>query len=236
MMLFKAQRWPLAVGVLGVLSGIAAVPAQAQEAGMIAVIAATPNNATTLSLLAPGPGQKPTPSKDNPAVRFDQHELDQSVTDQARAEKLQRLQAGINQAQPTDSTVQPTPTADSALSSVSSLADGIYLYGQQPVPNQLATAYFVFESQGNNVTGAFYMPSSSFDCVEGRIGPREIALNVTDSYSQETSQYALGLETPATEVASTEGVFAAPPDISGFHPLPVSDDDRDLLATCQARY
>jgi hypothetical protein len=115
-------------------------------------------------------------------------------------------------------------------------ADGVYLYGQQPMPDQLETAYFVFEVRSGEVTGALYMPYSSFDCVQGQMSNDQMALNVTNSYSQETYAYALGLDTAAANVASQQGAVAVPVGISGFHPLPVSDLDRDLLATCQARY
>ena len=184
---------------------------------------------------------------------------EQFQREQARIEKLRRLQAGISterrlqaeafrasqyeqaqyeqaqyeQAQYEDQYEQPVAYEQPAPAQT---ADGVYLYGQQPVPNQLATAYFVFEAQGDMVTGAFYMPSSSFDCVQGRIDGQQMALNVTDSYSQETTGYALAMEAPNAQIASLDGAVATPPNISGYHSLPVSDRDRDLLATCQARY
>lgn len=110
----------------------------------------------------------------------------------------------------------------------------IYLYGQQPVANQIGTAYFVFESQAENVTGAFYMPGSSFDCATGHVSQQAMELTITDSYSQETHQYALGLTAPTAVVASQQGV-ALPAGIEGFYPLPVTERDRTILAICQAR-
>lgn len=111
----------------------------------------------------------------------------------------------------------------------------VYLYGQQPVANQIGTAYFVFEShEEENVTGAFYMPGSSFDCATGSMNEQAMELTITDSYSQETHQYALGLTAPTAVVASQQGV-ALPTGIEGFHPLPVTERDRTILAICQAR-
>ena len=167
---------------------------------------------------------------------------------QTRNEKLRRLQAGISperriqrqllntfSQQHEEAQLEPAVSSEHSIPAIiNSPADGIYLYGQQPTPNQLATAYFVFESQGGRVTGAFYMPSSSFDCVQGHIGSDRIALNVTDSYSQETASYSLGLHPPNAQVAGLGSSIAAPPNISGFHQLPVSDRDRALLSTCQA--
>ncbi|MEL6778886.1 MAG: hypothetical protein AAFO06_16680 [Cyanobacteria bacterium J06597_16] len=163
--------------------------------------------------------------------------LQRSVAEQARLEKLHRLRAGISPERrlPQSQIAQPQRQMP-APTEVNRLADGVYLYGQQPRANQLATAYFVFETQNDQVTGAFYMPSSSYDCVQGRIGADQMALTVTDSYSQDVSQYALGLSQPAVEVASRDGYVATPSAISGFYQLPVSESDRALLATCQARY
>lgn len=113
-------------------------------------------------------------------------------------------------------------------------ADGVYLFGEQPMPDQLATAYFVFELQAGRVTGAFYMPQSSFDCVQGEMRDSEMALTVTDSYSQEQYTYALAL-TQDTLVASTDGAAAF--SLSGFHQLEqLSDNDQRLLNTCVNSY
>ena len=110
----------------------------------------------------------------------------------------------------------------------------VYLYGQQPVANQLGTASFEFEAREEIVSGAFYMPGSSFDCASGYMSQQAMELTITDSYSQETHQYALGLTAPTAVVASGQGV-ALPTGIEGFHPLPVTERDRTILAICQAR-
>ncbi|MEO1590287.1 MAG: hypothetical protein AAFU71_03230 [Cyanobacteria bacterium J06632_22] len=113
-------------------------------------------------------------------------------------------------------------------------ADGFYLFGEQPVADQLATAYFVFELQAGLVTGAFYMPHSSFDCVQGQMGSTELALTITDSYSQEQYAYALAL-TQDTLIASTGEVSAF--SLSGFQQLEqLSENDHRLIETCQAAY
>ena len=43
-------------------------------------------------------------------------------------------------------------------------ANGVYLYGQSPEPEQVGSAYAVMEIVENRAVGAFYMPQSSFDC------------------------------------------------------------------------
>ncbi|MEM9149749.1 MAG: hypothetical protein AAGB19_04775 [Cyanobacteria bacterium P01_F01_bin.3] len=121
-----------------------------------------------------------------------------------------------------------------AVASSVNLASGTYFYGEQPIADQPETAYFVFESQGTSITGALFMASSSFDCVTGRIVNQRMSLSVTDSYSQETYPYALTLSKPLVEIASQSSTISLPLSIEGFYPLPLREQDRAILATCQA--
>ena len=162
--------------------------------------------------------------------RLEVDRLRQSRLEQARIEHLRRLLA------PLDSSHQLAQASAILSSTAPRSTSGIYLYGQQPTPDQLATTYFVFDLQESSITGAFYMPSSSFDCVRGQLTHGQILLSVTDSYSQETSPYALSLSPPTAVVASQPGPMIAPLDIVGFYPLPISDQSQELLAVCQARY
>lgn len=172
-------------------------------------------------------------------AQYNQAQYDSFQSEPVRYERPQYEQPVSSQApvvEPTNAepiNAVPNSYLDDSLSRP---ADGVYLYGQQPTPNQLETAYFVFESQRGTVTGAFYMPSSSFDCVQGQMRPDHMALTVTDSYSQEVSNYALGLDSASSQVASAGNVAVSSPSISGFYQLPVSERDRSLLATCQAKY
>ncbi|MEM9905951.1 MAG: hypothetical protein AAF921_13105 [Cyanobacteria bacterium P01_D01_bin.44] len=112
--------------------------------------------------------------------------------------------------------------------------DGVYLYGQQPLPDQLATAYLVFEARAGIILGAFYMPQSSFDCVRGQFQDTQLALTITDSYSQDSFEYALGIERD-TQVASAEGAVSMA--IEGYHRIQqVSENDLRILDTCKAFY
>jgi len=75
-----------------------------------------------------------------------------------------------------------------------SLADGVYLYGQSAKPAQIQQEYFVFELQDNKVTGAFYMPSSSFDCFQGRLQGGKLDLNITNSYEEAAYSHSVRLQ------------------------------------------
>ena len=112
--------------------------------------------------------------------------------------------------------------------------DGIYLYGESPEAHQLGQAYMVFEAQQGRLVGAFYLPRSSFDCFSGVIEGNQLALNIVDSYTQQTHQYAIRYFQPATyATVSTVGV-AQPITLEGFHQIvSISDNDRRMLNMCK---
>lgn len=120
------------------------------------------------------------------------------------------------------------------LASYQPLPDGVYLYGQSPKANQLGTAYMVFKVSQRQVVGAFYMPSSSFDCFQGEQQAERLALTVKDSYEQKSYPYSVALHSTATVANLTQpGAPTAAP--AGFHPIKtLSRSDYKMLATCQA--
>ncbi len=112
------------------------------------------------------------------------------------------------------------------------LPNGTYLYGQATQPNRMGSAYMVFEVTNNRVIGAFYMPSSSFDCFYGELNANQLALNVVDSYEQTVHPYNVAVDQTAP-VAGTRNEVA-PVSFEGFHRLPnLSDLDRNILNTCK---
>ncbi|MBT9312033.1 hypothetical protein [Leptothoe kymatousa] len=113
----------------------------------------------------------------------------------------------------------------------SPLVDGIYVYGEQETPDQLGSVYMVFEVTAGHAVGAFYMPSSSFDCFSGDVSANRLDLTVIDSYSQTSHPYSMAAQTQPT---LTAGPAASDYAIDGFTALPnVSDLDQQLLETCQ---
>ena len=112
--------------------------------------------------------------------------------------------------------------------------EGIYFYGQAPRPDEIGAAYMVFEAQGAQVVGAMFMPHSSFDCFQGRVDGSELALNITNSYTQETYDYAIAI-TPIDEPIATIGNAPVPIELDGFFDLGAARDaELSILATCQA--
>lgn len=111
--------------------------------------------------------------------------------------------------------------------------DGVFLYGQSPEPDQLGAGYMVFESFQNYVVGALYMPYSSFDCFQGQLSNGELAMTITNSYTQESYPYAVALQ--STEAIASASGGASPLQLEGFHQLEApSENDLNILATCKA--
>jgi hypothetical protein len=114
-----------------------------------------------------------------------------------------------------------------------SMPNGTYLYGQAPKAGQLGATYLVFEVNKGNVTGAFYMPRSSFDCVHGTFQAQQLALTVVNSYEQASYPYAVARQSGGTSASTRSN--AAPIGLEGYHPIKqLSAGDRRLLSTCKA--
>lgn len=73
------------------------------------------------------------------------------------------------------------------------LQDGVHLFGRSQEPGQLQTEYLIFKMKRNRVIGAFFMPSSSFDCFAGHLKGGNLNLSVVESYEQETYEHSVTL-------------------------------------------
>ncbi len=130
--------------------------------------------------------------------------------------------------------VSDTVDNSSAASTVPFFEDGTYLYGQSPEPEQIGSAYMVFEVQANQVVGAFYMPHSSFDCFYGDVERDRLALTVVDSYEQTHHDYAVNID--HTDVAAGNPAIT-PVSLEGFHAIDgLSETDQRVLGICQSEY
>ena len=110
--------------------------------------------------------------------------------------------------------------------------NGTYLYGESPQSDTVGAVYFVFQVEANRLSGAIYQPSSSFDCVHGRIGNENLHLTVVDAYEQTQTSYTVAFSPADTQVASTRTI-AQPPALEGLHRIaPLSDLDHRLIETC----
>ena len=129
-----------------------------------------------------------------------------------------------------------TAPANSAAqsSSLASLPNGVYLYGQSAQPEQVGQGYFVFEVNQGNVVGALYMPRSSFDCAAGTFQHDQLALTVVNSYDRSTNPFEIALD-KTSNVATAGNPAVQPVGLQGFHQLSsISENDRRILGVCKA--
>lgn len=121
-----------------------------------------------------------------------------------------------------------------AIASESPLADGTYLFGQSPQPEQINKEYLVFEVRDGNVSGAAYYPASEFSCFTGTINSQRLDLAMIDPYdSSAVYPYTIAVETETT-VSSAGDRLSTIARLQGFHPIaPLSDNDNRILAICQ---
>lgn len=113
------------------------------------------------------------------------------------------------------------------------ITDGVYFYGSVPQPDTLGAAYMVFAAQNANLVGAMFMPQSSFDCFRGQAEEQHLALQITNSYTQETYGYAIALAVNNEAVAAA-GQPSVPLALDGFHDLGTPrQSEMAILATCQ---
>lgn len=109
--------------------------------------------------------------------------------------------------------------------------DGVYLYGQSSEPNQVGHTYAVFEVVDNQAVGAFYMPSSSFDCFYGEVGPQAFDLVVVNSYEQAAYPYSV----PLTYENVASGSAGDVPMPVGYHRIDdLSQQDYQMISTCRS--
>ncbi|MBD0336459.1 MAG: hypothetical protein ICV62_13300 [Cyanobacteria bacterium Co-bin13] len=124
--------------------------------------------------------------------------------------------------------------AQAPLQASSPLADGQYLYGEAQTADVAGSTYILLQVQQNRVVGAFYQPSSSFDCFHGTVTGQALDLAVVDSYERTSHPFQLALTADQTPVAGAAGV-AIPVRIEGFHRLSdLSGADQEILSTCLA--
>ena len=117
---------------------------------------------------------------------------------------------------------------------VRAIADGTYFYGSAAQPGEIGHAYMVFAAQDSEIVGAIYMPQSSFDCFRGHVSEDALALQITNSYTQETYDYPIALSTVGDSVASV-GTTELPLQLEGFYNLgEPREADIEILAVCQS--
>lgn len=125
--------------------------------------------------------------------------------------------------------------------------DGVYVYGQSPEPQQIGQEYIVLEINKGKATGAFYLPSSEYNCFNGTIEGGKLALSLANG--PETEAYSdLGSSIKDRQVAAVSDRSLGESDnneittpysvaLQNYHQLStVSASDKQILAACKSNY
>lgn len=116
------------------------------------------------------------------------------------------------------------------------LADGVYLYGETQTPEQVGATYMVMEVSDSQVTGAIYMPYSSFDCFQGAFQGSQLDMTVVNSYDRSTNEYSFAVQND-NYIASIDDPVSTPVRLNGMYQLSeASDNDQQILETCKADF
>ncbi|NJN21048.1 MAG: hypothetical protein HC812_07505 [Leptolyngbya sp. RL_3_1] len=127
-------------------------------------------------------------------------------------------------------TASTPPTAEAA-----PLADGVYLYGESPQPDERGKTYLVMAVQAGQAVGAFYQLDSSFDCFHGQVTANRIDMTIVNSYDQAAYPYEVALATSGAIASASGAVSAMVP--AGFYAIDtLSPTDQQILATCQTSF
>ena len=126
--------------------------------------------------------------------------------------------------------------------------DGVYLYGQSPEPQQIGQEYIVIEVSKGKAVGAFYLPSSEFNCFNGTIEAGKLALLLANGPETEAYPDTIGSNTEEEQVAivgdrslgeNSSNDITTPYSVAlqNYHQLPqVSEGDKQILAACKSNY
>lgn len=138
-------------------------------------------------------------------------------------------------------------TLSTASTRESSLADGTYLYGQSPEPNQIGKEYIVFQAHDGKLVGALYLPQSEFSCFQGSIKSKQMDLRVVNPYDQtalahrienqqHTSVVAVGSQLPLDQTYESLS-YPYTVRLDDYQPVgQLSENDLRILNICQTNY
>ncbi|MEM0979682.1 MAG: hypothetical protein AAGH78_05340 [Cyanobacteria bacterium P01_H01_bin.58] len=111
--------------------------------------------------------------------------------------------------------------------------ESIYLYGEAPELDAIGASYLIFAAYGEQVRGAIFRPYSSFDCFEGRLTDEALALEITNSYTQESYTYAIALAAEGN-LANSAGGASPTLYLEGFHNLgEPRESELSILGVCE---
>ena len=124
------------------------------------------------------------------------------------------------------------------------LSDGVYLYGQSSVPEQLGQEYVVFEVRNGHAIGAFYMPRSEFNCFAGTLQGQQLNISFAPSATDEIAAGGPEDSQAFQPIAAASGSsgnnldavsFPVSVKLENYHRITrVSSNDQRILGMCKA--
>lgn len=112
------------------------------------------------------------------------------------------------------------------------LTNGIYFYGQSSQAGVIGQEYFIFQVQGDEVKGAFFLPQSEFYCASGKLLPHQLALSVRDPYGEDPPSAVNIALIPKTPVAGSPSANLEL-TLKGYQAIaPIGAAERAILAAC----
>ena len=145
---------------------------------------------------------------------------------------LESSLAKLQVKQQTPKTSKTKSSLAQASSSNSPLANGVYLYGQSSVPEQIGKEYLVFQLRQGKVIGAIYMPRSEFYCFYGNLNLQQMNLSILDPYENRIYSYSLTIRERSSVSATPEG-DANSIAIEGYQQInTIRTNDRRILNIC----
>ncbi len=112
-----------------------------------------------------------------------------------------------------------------------SFADGVYFYGQSAEPERLGKEYLIFQVKQDQIKGAFFVPQSEYDCLEGTIDDRKINLSIEDIEGSNYS-YPIAIDR-TTSLATNNNPSLQTVNLRGYQSiLQIPSTARELLAAC----
>jgi hypothetical protein len=110
-------------------------------------------------------------------------------------------------------------------------ADGIYFYGQSTLPEQLGKEYLIFQVDRGKIKGAFFLPQSEYDCLQGTIDRQKINLSIEDIEGNiYTHQIAIEQN---SSIASNGNLERRSVNLRGYQSIsPIPATAKELLVSC----
>ncbi|MEC4987094.1 MAG: hypothetical protein SAK42_23570, partial [Oscillatoria sp. PMC 1076.18] len=121
--------------------------------------------------------------------------------------------------------------------SLASIPNGVYLYGDTSEAEQIGNEYLVFEVRDGKTIGAFYQPRSEYACFYGAIAPEQMNLSVVDPYEEAVSSHSIALQEVPSTIATANGQAPRTVELEGYKRIGnISDNDERMLNTCTENY